>query len=193
MAHNQAKMEVLDLREWARPADLVERSVLWGLRGPVLEIGCGPGRLVAALTESGTPALGIDISPFAAKLAADRGVPMMVCSIFDRVPGEGQWPTALLLDGSIGIGGDPTALLCRVKAVLAAGGLALIETLGPGVVPGRAMACVEYEPGVHETIPWAKLGLDQLEEVAAHAGFALETVRRAGRRWFSWLRSNRVS
>ena len=69
MGHGQVEMSVLDLREWERPADLVDRAVLWGIRGPVLEVGCGPGRLVAALAESGTPALGIDISPLAAELA----------------------------------------------------------------------------------------------------------------------------
>ena len=32
-------------------------------------------------------------------------------SVFDRLPGAGRWGTALLLDGNIGIGGRPTALL----------------------------------------------------------------------------------
>ena len=42
---------------------------------------------------------------------ARRGVTFLERSVFDRVPGAGRWRTALLLDGNIGIGGDPVALL----------------------------------------------------------------------------------
>ena len=37
-------------------------------------------------------------------------------SVFDAVPDAGLWRCALLLDGSIGIGGDPEALLQRVES-----------------------------------------------------------------------------
>ncbi|MEO5843065.1 MAG: methyltransferase domain-containing protein [Acidimicrobiales bacterium] len=187
--HDYSEIDVLDLHTWARPADHIDRSVLWGIPGPVLEVGCGPGRLVAALAEAGIPALGIDIAPLAIELAERRGAPMMERSIFDRVPGEGRWPTVLLLDGSIGIGGNPTMLLRRVRQVLAPRGLALVEVLGPGGSQTNGNARIESEVGTFETIPWATLGIDHLEVVAAHAGFALETARQVGRRWFSWLRS----
>ena len=39
------------------------------------------------------------------------GGPALRRSVFDPLPGEGRWGTALLLDGNIGIGGDPRALL----------------------------------------------------------------------------------
>jgi SAM-dependent methyltransferase len=189
IAKHPTIVDVLDLREWARPIDPVERAVLRGIVGPVLEIGCGPGRFVAALAESGTPALGIDDSPFAAELAALQGAPMLPRSIVDRVPGEGRWPTVLLLDGSIGIGGSPVVLLRRVRQVLAPHGLAPVEVLGPGVSPSLGEARVERAPGNFATIPWAKLGVDHLAAVADSAGYALENVRKVGWRWFSWLRS----
>ncbi len=192
MAHDHATLDVLELHEWARPADHVERAVLWGLVGPVLEVGCGPGRLVAALAESGTPALGIDVAPLAVELAARRGAPMLSCSVFGRVPGEGRWPTVLLLDGSIGIGGDPVALLRRVRAVLAPRGLALVEVLSPGRSSQQGAARLEAEAGSFTTIPWARLGVDELDSVAYEAGFEIEDVRQLGRRWFSWLRSDSV-
>ena len=191
--HEPTTLGVLDLRAWARPIDLVEREVLSGLAGPVLEVGCGPGRLVAALAEAGIPALGIDISPLAAELAAERGAPMLARSVFEQLPHEGRWSTVLLIDGSIGIGGDPTALLRRVRRVLAPGGLAVVEVKGPGIGLARGTAHVACDAAGHEMIPWAELGVDHLDEVAANAGFTLERGRRFGRRWFSWLRSTAYS
>ena len=42
-------------------------------------------------------------------------------------------------------------------------------------------------------VPWAELGVDHLDEVAAQAGLTLEGGRRSGPRWFSWLRSTERS
>ena len=186
-------IDVLDLREWARPADHVERAVLGNIVGPVLEIGCGPGRLVAALAEAGTPALGIDVTPLALELAAQHGAPIMARSIFERVPGEGRWPSVLLVDGSIGIGGDPVVLLRRVRQVLAPRGVALVEVLGPGFAASLGHARIERDAGCFSSIPWATLGIDHVDEVAVCAGFALERVHCIGGRWFSWLRSESLS
>lgn len=42
-------------------------------------------------------------------------------------------------------------------------------------------------------VPWAELGVDHLDEVAAQAGLTLEGGRRSGPRWFSSLRSTERS
>ncbi len=51
-------------------------------------------------------------------IARRHGVNVLERSIFDHVPGAGRWRTALLLDGNIGIGGDPVALLERLGDLL---------------------------------------------------------------------------
>ena len=43
------------------------------------------------------------------------------------MPGAGRYAGALLLDGNIGIGGDPVALLRRVARLLAPGGAVVVE------------------------------------------------------------------
>ena len=194
MITNNATMAVLDLHEWARPANLLERTVLRGLRGPVLEIGCGPGRLVAALAEAGTVALGIDTSPLAVELAARRGAATFNGSIFDEVPDEGRWATALLLDGSVGIGGDPVSLLQRVRDVLRPRGVLLVEARCPGAaIAACDTAAIEHERGRFETIAWAELGVDQVDTVAARSGFHVDRLQQTGTRWFGWLRSTRAT
>jgi SAM-dependent methyltransferase len=177
-----------DLRDWSRDADDDELAALAHVPGPVLDVGCGPGRLVSALTERGVPALGIDLAPLALDLATERGAPVLGYGVFERVPGEGRWPTVLLFDGNIGIGGDPEALLRRVRELLAPVGLAIVEVEAPGVGAQRSAARIDLGTGVVGLLPWARVGVDALAEVARGAGLDLERVSAHGDRWFGWLR-----
>ncbi len=54
--------------------------------------------------------------------------------MFARIPGSGTWGSALLLDGNIGIGGAPDALLVRLRQLLCAGGEVLVELAPAGPV-----------------------------------------------------------
>jgi SAM-dependent methyltransferase len=47
---------------WCGPPDGADEELLRRCRPPVLDIGCGPGRLTIALAERGIPVLGVDIS-----------------------------------------------------------------------------------------------------------------------------------
>jgi SAM-dependent methyltransferase len=178
----------LDLGDYAGAADRDELAALVDVSGPVLDIGCGPGRLVRALTERGVPALGIDVAPLALELAAERGAPALGYSVFDRVPGEGRWPCVLLFDGNIGIGGDPADLLRRVVELLAPTGVAVVELEPPGVRTQRSTARLDLGTGVTGWLPWALVGVDDVAEIAAGVGLGVERVTRVGRRWFAWLR-----
>ena len=53
----------LDIDRWLAEADDVDHRLLDRACGPVIDIGCGPGRHVEALTMRSTEALGIDLSP----------------------------------------------------------------------------------------------------------------------------------
>ena len=48
-------------------ADATDHAVLARSRGPVLDLGCGPGRMVRAALLAGRPALGVDVSPAAVR------------------------------------------------------------------------------------------------------------------------------
>ena len=52
----------LHVSRWCGPPDAADEELLRRCRGPVLDVGCGPGRLTVALTERGIQALGVDIS-----------------------------------------------------------------------------------------------------------------------------------
>lgn len=151
--------------------------------GPVLDIGCGPGRFVEALAERGTPALGVDISAGAVTQTSQRGACALLRSVMDRLPGEGRWATVLLADGNIGIGGDPLALLRRCRELVRPGAVALVETSPDDSVDLRTTMTLHEPHGRHSApIRWAVIGTSPLIRLAGSAGFvAIEDWRVDGR------------
>jgi SAM-dependent methyltransferase len=177
----------LALDAWTAPATVDERMLLDGLVGPVLDLGCGPGRLVVALAERGTMALGIDASPTAASRTYEQGGAVLCRSVFEPLPGEGRWRTVLLFDGNIGIGGDPTALLHRIRDLLRPDGTALVEVDRPGSVTLRSEARVETQTHVGPWFPWAWVGADELAALARAADLAITGWSRPTGRWIARL------
>ena len=178
---------VLPLRRWSRPLVAGDHSLLSRVEGCTLDIGCGPGRLVAAMTASGVPALGIDICPEAVRLARAAGASALRRDVFDRLPGEGCWASALLADGNIGIGGDPVRLLRRTSRLLRAGGQALVELDPPGTPSRQVRVRLHCADERSRWFGWAHLAVDDVPSVAAAAGLTTGAVWKAGGRWFAAL------
>jgi SAM-dependent methyltransferase len=171
-----------------RSATTDDEHALRRAQAPVLDVGCGPGRHVVALAARGMPALGIDITPIALRAARARGALVLERSVFDRVPGAGRWGSALLLDGNVGIGGDPTSLLRRVLSLLRPGGLVLVELGAPST--SRPMRTVRFElagrPG--PWFRWATVPVDDLVALATRVGASVEERWCTDEgRWFATL------
>src|ERR1700758_2237921 len=107
--------------------DAFDDAVTRMCAGPTIELGCGPGRLVARLIRRGVPALGIDRSATAIRLAGRGGAPALLGDIFEPLPGTGCWQTVLLVDGNVGLGGDPERILGRAAELLGRGGCCVAE------------------------------------------------------------------
>lgn len=118
---------VLDVSRWSAAADDADRAALADLTGPVLDVGCGPGRMIRAALDAGLPATGIDVVEEAVRHCRAQLLPALHRSVFDPLPREGAWGAVLLIDGNVGIGGDAAALLARCAALLAPGGAIVAE------------------------------------------------------------------
>ena len=182
------RAQPLQLGRWLMPADAADAAVLARVDGPVLDIGCGPGRHVAALHAAGRSALGLDLSPVAVSITRDRGAAAVLGSVFDDVPDAGAWHTALLLDGNVGIGGAPDVLLRRVRDLLAPGGAVVVELDPPGTPTQRVRIRLEAGDAVSEWFPWAHVSADDAAKAADAAGLVVGWTVAAGGRWFAALR-----
>lgn len=178
----------LDVGRWNAAADRVDRSLLDGADGPVIDIGCGPGRMLVAARTLGIPALGVDVSAEAVAIARRSGGTALQGSVFDTIPDEGHWDTALVIDGNIGIGGDPAALLARCRDIVRDGGRVIVETHVDRAADRTYTARVVDADG-HQSaeFPWAEVGVDALLDHAERAGLTARQSWTAGGRTFCEL------
>lgn len=185
--HEDGTSRPVPLRCWLDRAGPEDARVLDRARGPVLDLGCGPGRHVAMLARRGVTSLGIDVSPVAVGLARSRGGAACVGDVFGPVPAAGRWRTALLLDGNIGIGGRPARLLRRAAALLAPGGTVLVELDPPGALTGSGKIRLEDGETTSAWFPWAHVAADDVDGVARAAGLHVRDAYTEGDRWFADL------
>jgi SAM-dependent methyltransferase len=172
---------------WHAEPDPFETRLLVNLAGPVLDVGCGPGRVVAALGRRGVPALGVDPAPSAVDLARRRGANVLQRSVFDPLPGEGRWVTVVLLDGNVGIGGDAVRLLRRCRELVAPAGTVVVELEPPGSWSLTRRVRIEDDADRGPWFSWTVVGTDAIAAVAGAAGLRPRRLEQVGKRWFAHL------
>lgn len=182
---------VLDLARWGGTLDDADRTVLDRCVAPVLDVGCGPGRFVLALAEQGQAALGVDITPAAVQLTRRHGVAALHRDVFARTPGEGRWPTALLMDGNVGIGGDPERLLGRLRKVITSAGRIVAEIHPDPDTDGCKTVRFGLGGVVGPPFPWAEIGRRALDRHARRAGYVVAEDWSVDGRSFALLRPAR--
>ncbi|MCW2615601.1 MAG: Methyltransferase type 12, partial [Frankiales bacterium] len=147
----------LDVARWSGPVDAADESLLARTAGAVLDVGCGPGRLTAALHRRGVDVLGLELVPSLPVLARAAGAPVVLGDVFGSVPRTGEWDTVLLADGNVGIGGDAAVLLRRAASLVHPTGRVLVE-LSPGGQPASGPVRLEGLGCTSAWFRWALLG-----------------------------------
>jgi SAM-dependent methyltransferase len=178
----------IDVSAWVRARLPGDSGLLRRCSGPTLDVGCGPGRLIHSLNRWGCPALGVDISATAVRIARSRGATVLRRDVFEQLPGHGRWRHLLLADGNIGIGGDPAALLRRCRELLGADGRLHAELAPAGSRSWAGEANLRAAPATATaTFRWAEVAVEDLEALAISSSLRVtETWQEAGR-WFATL------
>jgi cyclopropane fatty-acyl-phospholipid synthase-like methyltransferase len=96
-------MYLAPFRRW-HPLD---RRAMRFVRGRVLDVGCGGGRVCLHLQERGQDVVGIDVSPGAVEVCRRRGVrDVRLCSIDDVDESLGVFDTIVMLGNNFGLFGS---------------------------------------------------------------------------------------
>jgi SAM-dependent methyltransferase len=185
LRHDDGRRDRLPVRSWlgGRNADdRFDHAVVGLCDGPTIDLGCGPGRLVARLVQRGVPALGVDQSATAVALARRSGVPALRRDVFQPLPGTGRWQTVLLADGNVGLGGDPWRILRRAGELLRHGGRCVAEF--DSEIEGIHAGWVRLESprAIGPWFRWASVGVDCVSLLADDVGLAVAGVHPIGRR-----------
>jgi SAM-dependent methyltransferase len=178
----------MEVGRWIEP-DEIDAALVAGTRGSVLDLGCGPGRLVRTAVLQGRIVLGVDVSEAATLHAAAQGLPVLRRSVFAALPGTGGWGAVLLADGNIGIGGDPAALLARCAELVEPAGRVHVETDPDPEHERHYLARLSDAAGRRGPVfPWSEVGAARLAVIAQDAGLVVDDVWSRGGRSFSVLR-----
>ena len=118
-------------RKWPK----VERQAMRYVRGRVLDVGSGAGRVVLHLQERGHDVVGIDTSPLAIDVARKRGAKDVRELSVTRVgPELGRFDTIVMFGNNFGLMGSRRRapwLLRRFKSITDVGARIVAESVNP--------------------------------------------------------------
>ena len=118
-------------RRWPK----TQRSALRLVRGRVLDVGCGAGRVAIELQARGHEVVGIDVSPLAIEVARRRGAKdVRQLAVTQVGPELGRFDTIVMFGNNCGLLGSRRRapwLLRRFKSVTTPGARILAESTNP--------------------------------------------------------------
>jgi SAM-dependent methyltransferase len=180
---------------FARWDDPVERRAMRFVRGRVLDVGCGAGRVCLHLQERGLEVVGIDSSSGAIEACRRRGVrDARVLALEDVDASLGSFDTFVFLGQNLGLLGSRTRarrLLRRLTELATERGRIVAETFDPhaldepihrryrernrrrGRMAGQLCVRIRYRDLSTRWLDWLQLSPAELEELVERTGWRL--------------------
>ena len=175
--------------------DADERRAMRFVRGRVLDVGCGGGRVCLQLQKRGLGVVGIDSSQGAVAVSIDRGVRDARVLDVDAVdPSLGLFDTVVMLGQNFGMLGSRTRarrLLERFALVTTPRGRIVAETFNPhalddpvqqkyrernlrrGRMPGQLRVRVRYRDLATRWLDWLQVSPEELVQLLEGTGWQL--------------------
>jgi SAM-dependent methyltransferase len=151
-----------------------------------LDIGCGEGWLVRALSSHGIDAIGIDVVPALVEQARQAGGGTFRVSSYERLVAERATKVDVAIANFSLIGKEPVEQLLRgIPALLAPGGAFLIQTLHPVASCGDLPYEDGWRPGswagfsedFTDPPPWYFRTLESWKRLIEESGLGLTETR----------------
>jgi SAM-dependent methyltransferase len=99
-----AEVYLSDFKAWP----VAERKSVRYMRGRVIDVGCGAGRVALELQNRGVDVVGLDASPLASRAAKVRGVEQVWCLPVEQLASQiSEFDSIVLFGNNFGIFGTP--------------------------------------------------------------------------------------
>jgi SAM-dependent methyltransferase len=190
------------LAPFARWDDADERRAMRFVRGRVLDVGCGGGRVCLHLQERGVEVVGIDSSPGTIEICRRRGVLDARELSADELDGSvGPFDTIVLLGQGLGVLGSRARgrrLLAKLASIASPRGRIVAETFDPhalddpvhrryrernvgrGRMPGQLRVRVRHRDLSTPWFDWLQVSQQELEELLQGTAWRLSRTIGAG-------------
>jgi SAM-dependent methyltransferase len=182
----------------------VDRELLRRVRGPVLDVGCGGGRVLHALKERRIPALGIDTSPGAVHLCKERELRAEHADVSDLSGLTDRFDTIVMTGNGLGLlqsREQGPAVLRELSRVANPGAIILGISTDPsrlsspddaysrlnadrGRLPGQWRMRVRHGDTATEWFDFVFLTVDELADLASDSPWILRDIYQGS---FSYL------
>jgi SAM-dependent methyltransferase len=180
--------------EW----DETEKEAILNIEGPVLDVGCGVGRVGDYVKSQGLEYYGVDLSPLAVEMCRKRGHENVYLMSADNIQlDQSDIKTVVLFGNNFGLMGTPERVIKMLKgfhnvtaddAIVLAGSIDPEETdderhlayhaknRAEGNPPGQVRLRNKYQGEVDDWWCLLLCGKELMAELAEEAGWYLEKV-----------------